>query len=160
MPGLAVAKVMASRGWKISWIGTTTGMESGLVGREGIEFHGLNFQGVRGRGPIGALKGGVKLIGAFLESRKLLRSLEPTAVFSTGGYVAVPVGVAASRMKLPLEKFFLNLETTGNTSAASIPLALDEAVRKGELTDGMKIVLCGFGAGLTYAGTYMQWPHL
>ena len=102
MPGLAVAKVMASRGWKISWIGTTTGMESGLVGREGIEFHGLNFQGVRGRGPIGALKGGVKLIGAFLESRKLLRSLEPTAVFSTGGYVAVPVGVAASRMKLPL----------------------------------------------------------
>ena len=46
------------------------------------------------------------------------------------------------------------------SSAASIPIALDEAVRKGELTDGMKIVLCGFGAGLTYAGTYMQWPHL
>ena len=34
------------------------------------------------------------------------------------------------------------------------------AAEKGELTDGMKIVLCGFGAGLTYAGTYMQWPHL
>ena len=70
------------------------------------------------------------------------------------------IEAVARRMKLPLEKFYLNLETTGNTSAASIPIALDEAVRKGELKDGMKIVLCGFGAGLTYAGTYMQWPHL
>ena len=70
------------------------------------------------------------------------------------------IEAVARRMKLPLEKFYLNLEKTGNTSAASIPLALDEAVRKGELTAGMKIVLCGFGAGLTYAGTYMQWPYL
>ena len=70
------------------------------------------------------------------------------------------IEAVARRMKLPLEKFYLNLETTGNTSAASIPISLDEAVRKGELSVGMKIVLCGFGAGLTYAGTYMQWPHL
>jgi 3-oxoacyl-[acyl-carrier-protein] synthase-3 len=70
------------------------------------------------------------------------------------------IDAVARRMKLPLEKFYLNLETTGNTSAASIPIALDEAVRKGELKDGMNIVLCGFGAGLTYAGTYVQWPYL
>ena len=70
------------------------------------------------------------------------------------------IEAVARRMKLPIEKFYLNLETTGNTSAASIPVALDEAVRKGELADGAKIVLCGFGAGLTYAGTYMQWPYL
>ena len=70
------------------------------------------------------------------------------------------IDAVARRMKLPLEKFYLNLESTGNTSAASIPIALDEAVRKGELKDGMNIVLCGFGAGLTYAGTYMQWPYL
>ncbi len=70
------------------------------------------------------------------------------------------IEAVARRMKLPLEKFYLNLETTGNTSAASIPVALDEAVRKGELADGARIVLCGFGAGLTYAGTYMQWPYL
>ena len=70
------------------------------------------------------------------------------------------IEAVARRMKLPLEKFYLNLETTGNTSAASIPVALDEAVRKGELADGAHIVLCGFGAGLTYAGTYMQWPYL
>ncbi len=70
------------------------------------------------------------------------------------------IEAVARRMKLPLEKFYLNLATTGNTSAASIPISLDDAMRKGELKDGMKLVLCGFGAGLTYAGTYMQWPWL
>ena len=70
------------------------------------------------------------------------------------------IEAVARRMKLPLEKFYLNLETTGNTSAASIPVALDQTVRNGDLADGARIVLCGFGAGLTYAGTYMQWPYL
>lgn len=70
------------------------------------------------------------------------------------------IEAVARRMKLPLEKFYLNLVTTGNTSAASIPIALNEAMRKGELVDGMKFVICGFGSGLTYAGTYLQWPYL
>lgn len=70
------------------------------------------------------------------------------------------IEAVARRMKMPLEKFYLNIVTTGNTSAASIPIALDEAVRKGELAPGMKIALCGFGSGLTYAGTYLQWPFL
>jgi 3-oxoacyl-[acyl-carrier-protein] synthase-3 len=70
------------------------------------------------------------------------------------------IEATARRMKLPLEKFWLNLETTANTSAASIPISLDQAVRAGELKDGMKIVMVGFGAGLTYAGTYCTWPNL
>ncbi len=70
------------------------------------------------------------------------------------------IEAVARRMKLPLEKFWLNLETTANTSAASIPISLDQAVRAGELRDGMKIVMVGFGAGLTYAGTYCTWPNL
>lgn len=70
------------------------------------------------------------------------------------------IEATARRMKLPLEKFWLNLETTANTSAASVPISLDQAVRSGELKDGMKIVLVGFGAGLTYGGTYMTWPNL
>ena len=70
------------------------------------------------------------------------------------------IEAVARRMKLPLSKFWLNLETTANTSAASIPISLDQAVRAGELTDGMKIVMVGFGAGLTYAGTYCTWPCL
>ena len=70
------------------------------------------------------------------------------------------IEAVARRMKLPLEKFWLNLETTANTSAASIPISLDQAVRAGELKEGMKIVMVGFGAGLTYAGTYCKWPEL
>lgn len=70
------------------------------------------------------------------------------------------IEATARRMKLPLSKFWLNLETTANTSAASVPISLDQAVRAGELKDGMKIVMVGFGAGLTYAGTYCTWPNL
>jgi 3-oxoacyl-[acyl-carrier-protein] synthase-3 len=70
------------------------------------------------------------------------------------------IEATARRMKLPLSKFWLNLETTANTSAASIPISLDQAVKAGELKEGMKIVMVGFGAGLTYAGTYCKWPNL
>ena len=70
------------------------------------------------------------------------------------------IEATARRMKLPLEKFWLNLDTTANTSAASIPISLDQAVRAGQLADGMKIVMVGFGAGLTFGGTYCVWPEL
>ena len=70
------------------------------------------------------------------------------------------IEAVARRMKLPLDKFWLNLETTANTSGASIPISLDQAVRSGELKDGMKIVMVGFGSGLTYAGTFCTWPNL
>ena len=46
MPGLAVAREMRRRGWDIEWIGTQTGMEGGLVGRDDIVFHGLDFRGM------------------------------------------------------------------------------------------------------------------
>jgi len=66
----------------------------------------------------------------------------------------------ARRMKLPMEKFYLNLKHVGNTSSASIPLCLDRAVREGALKDGMRIALAGFGSGLTWAGALAQWPCL
>ena len=70
------------------------------------------------------------------------------------------IEAVARRMDLSLDKFYMNIARTGNTSAASIPVTLDEAVRKGELAEGMRICLVGFGAGLTYAGTLMTWPYL
>ena len=84
MPGLAVAKVMRERGWSVSWIGTTTGMEAELVARHDIPFTGLNFQGVRGKGLLGALKGGMKLLGALGSARSALGREKPDVVFSTG----------------------------------------------------------------------------
>lgn len=66
----------------------------------------------------------------------------------------------ARRMRLPLEHFWLNLKTTANTSAASIPISLDQAVRTNRLRAGMKIVMVAFGSGLSYGGTYTVWPKL
>ncbi len=54
------------------------------------------------------------------------------------------------------DKFYINIHRYGNTSAASIPIALDELNREGRLKEGMKIVLAGFGAGLTWSGAYME----
>jgi 3-oxoacyl-[acyl-carrier-protein] synthase-3 len=64
---------------------------------------------------------------------------------------------AAKRLGVPFERFFCNLAEYGNTSAASVPLALDEAVRAGLLQTGTKLVLAGFGGGLTAGAIYMEW---
>lgn len=70
------------------------------------------------------------------------------------------IEAVARRMKLPLEKFYLNLKDVGNTSSASIPLCLDKAVREGTLRRGMRLALVGFGSGLTWAGLLAEWPYL
>jgi 3-oxoacyl-[acyl-carrier-protein] synthase-3 len=63
----------------------------------------------------------------------------------------------AGRLGLPMEKVVLNLDRYGNTSAASIPLALDEAVRAGRVRPGDVILMEAFGAGLTWASAVMRW---
>ena len=64
---------------------------------------------------------------------------------------------AASKLKMDPNKFYLNLNEYGNTSAASIPLALSEMNQKGLLAKGDKILLVGFGAGLTWGTALIQW---
>jgi len=64
---------------------------------------------------------------------------------------------AAKRLKLPLDKVVINIDKYGNTSAASIPIALDEAVHSGKIKKGDTIVLIGFGAGLTWASAVIKW---
>ena len=63
----------------------------------------------------------------------------------------------SERLKLPREKVISNLSEYGNTSAASIPLALDEAVRSGKVKKGDIIASSGFGAGLTWGGIIFRW---
>jgi 3-oxoacyl-[acyl-carrier-protein] synthase-3 len=67
------------------------------------------------------------------------------------------VQAAAKRLKIPESKFFLNIEEYANTSAASIPIALDELNRAGELQQGDLIMTIGFGGGLTYGGNLIIW---
>ena len=62
----------------------------------------------------------------------------------------------AQRLEIPLEKFFCNLDRHGNTSAASIPIAFDEACNKGIFRKGEIGVLVAFGAGLTWSATLVR----
>ena len=63
----------------------------------------------------------------------------------------------AGNLKMPLEKFYVNLDRYGNTSSATIPLALDEARRAGRIKPGDLTLLVAFGAGLTYGATLVRW---
>lgn len=63
----------------------------------------------------------------------------------------------AEEMKLPFEKFYSNIHKYGNTTAASIPIALAEAVREGRLRAGDKLILAAFGSGFTWASAAVVW---
>jgi 3-oxoacyl-[acyl-carrier-protein] synthase-3 len=63
----------------------------------------------------------------------------------------------ADRLGLPEEKTFMNVDKYGNTSAATIPVALDEANRQGRLKRGDIILLVAFGGGFTWAASVLRW---
>jgi len=67
------------------------------------------------------------------------------------------IQATADRLNLSMEKVFVNLEQYGNTSAASIPIALDEAMTSGRIRDGDYILLEAFGGGLTWAAALIKW---
>lgn len=67
------------------------------------------------------------------------------------------IEATARRIKLPLEKVYVNIDKYGNTSAASVPLALDEARRKGLIKNGDYTVLVAFGAGFTWGSVLVKW---
>jgi UDP-N-acetylglucosamine--N-acetylmuramyl-(pentapeptide) pyrophosphoryl-undecaprenol N-acetylglucosamine transferase len=138
MPGIAVAEALRGRGWSVSWLGTQSGMERGLVERHGIAFDAIDFSGLRGKGLKTLLLGGFMLLRALWQSRARLRARAPKVVFSTGGYVAVPAGMAASSLGVPLVLMNADAETLLSTRLLT-PLAAG--------------VLCGFdGAAATKAG--------
>ena len=66
------------------------------------------------------------------------------------------INAVAERLKIPEEKVFINLNRYGNTSAASIPIALDEAVRSGRVKKGDKILMVAFGGGFTWGSCIVE----
>jgi 3-oxoacyl-[acyl-carrier-protein] synthase III len=62
----------------------------------------------------------------------------------------------ASRVDVPLERFVLNIERFGNTSSASIPIALDEAIRDGRIKEGHTLAMCALGAGISWGGAVVR----
>jgi UDP-N-acetylglucosamine--N-acetylmuramyl-(pentapeptide) pyrophosphoryl-undecaprenol N-acetylglucosamine transferase len=139
MPGIAVAEALRGRGWSVSWLGTRSGMERGLVERHGIAFDAIDFAGLRGKGLKTLLFGGFLLLRALWQSRRQLRARAPKVVFATGGYVAVPAGMAATSLGVPLLLMNSDADSLLSTRLLS-PLATG--------------VLCGFdGAAAAKAGS-------
>jgi 3-oxoacyl-[acyl-carrier-protein] synthase-3 len=67
------------------------------------------------------------------------------------------IDAAARGLKLPMDRFVVNIDRYGNTSTASIPIAMVEALEKGQIKAGDKLVMVGFGAGLTWGALAAEW---
>ena len=102
IPGIAVAREVQQRGWSVSWLGTTTGMENKLVPPTQIPLDRLSFTGLRGKGLLHTLTGGLRLLKAFWDAARILRRRGASAVLGMGGYVCFPGGLMASLLGKPL----------------------------------------------------------
>ncbi|MCB0210347.1 MAG: undecaprenyldiphospho-muramoylpentapeptide beta-N-acetylglucosaminyltransferase [Anaerolineae bacterium] len=83
---------------KILWVGSIGGMEQQLVERAGLEIELIPAGGLRGKSPVAALQGLWALMRGYRRSRQILRWFQPDALFVTGGYVCVPVTLAARHL--------------------------------------------------------------
>jgi UDP-N-acetylglucosamine--N-acetylmuramyl-(pentapeptide) pyrophosphoryl-undecaprenol N-acetylglucosamine transferase len=101
-PGLAIAKELARRGWKVAWMGTPAGMEGKLVAQAGYPLEKVAMTGVRGKGALAWLLLPVKLLVAFWQSSAVLFRVRPDVVLSMGGYVSFPGGMMAALWGKPL----------------------------------------------------------
>ncbi len=102
IPGLAVAQEMQGRGWSVSWLGTAHGMENKLVPPTGIRLDTITFSGLRGKGLLHTLTGGLRLLKAFVDCFRILRARGANVVLGMGGYVCFPGGLMASLLNKPL----------------------------------------------------------
>jgi UDP-N-acetylglucosamine--N-acetylmuramyl-(pentapeptide) pyrophosphoryl-undecaprenol N-acetylglucosamine transferase len=101
-PGIAIAKELAARGWKVHWMGTRTGMENKLVKEAGYPMVQVNMSGVRGKGVLAWLVLPLKILVAFWQSSAAIFRIRPDVVLSMGGYVAFPGGMMAALWNRPL----------------------------------------------------------
>jgi 3-oxoacyl-[acyl-carrier-protein] synthase III len=76
-------------------------------------------------------------------------------IIHQGNYRILEAGARFARM--PMDKVFVNIHKYGNTSAASVPIALHEALQEGKIKPGDKVVLISFGAGATWGATLLEW---
>ena len=101
-PGIAIAQTMRARGWDVSWLGTTTGMEQDLVPRNGIELDAIAFTGLRGKGLGHTVSGAFRLAASFVDCLRFIGRRKPDVVLGMGGYVTVPGGFMARLRGVPL----------------------------------------------------------
>jgi 3-oxoacyl-[acyl-carrier-protein] synthase-3 len=67
------------------------------------------------------------------------------------------IEAVAKRCDIPMERFYINIDKVGNTSSASIPIALDEAVEAGRVRKGQNLLFCALGAGIAWGSAVVRW---
>jgi len=101
-PGLAMAQSMRARGWQVSWLGTTHGMERDIVPAHGVEMDAIRFAGVRGKGLGHTARGVWRLLVSLVDCFRIFGRRRPDLVLGMGGYVTVPGGLMARLRGIPL----------------------------------------------------------
>jgi len=95
---------------EILWIGSVGGMEQALVERAGLTIELITATGLRGKDPVAALRGVWTLGRGYKQSRQVIRRFQPDALFVTGGYVSVPVTLAAWQAGVPVIIYLPDIE--------------------------------------------------
>lgn len=167
-PNLALLPYLKEKGCTINYIGSYEGIEKGLIETAGIPYHGISSGKLRRYFDIKNFSDPLKVMKGFFEARKLLKKLKPDIVFSKGGFVSVPVVLAAKTRRIPCIIHESDI-TPGLANRICIPMAKkvcanfpetmkylpeDKAILTGtpireELFKGSKIAgldFCGFTA--------------
>ena len=101
-PALAVADILRSKGWRVTWLGAPRSMEAELIPRHGYEIAWVRFSGVRGKGLLRMLMLPVNLLIALWQSAVAIFRYRPDVVLGMGGYITFPGGLMAAVMRRPL----------------------------------------------------------
>lgn len=102
VPALAVAEALRERKVPVLWAGTERGLESRLVPRAGIKLCLIDIRGLRGQNLLDTLFGPVRLLRAIVQSVRLLKREQVSAVLGMGGFVSGPVALAALMLRIPV----------------------------------------------------------
>ncbi len=100
-PNLALIPFLKEAGYEITYIGSKTGIEKGLIEAEGIKYYGISSGKLRRYFDLKNFSDPIKVLKGCLEARNIIKKIKPDVVFSKGGFVAVPVVFAASRLHVP-----------------------------------------------------------
>jgi UDP-N-acetylglucosamine--N-acetylmuramyl-(pentapeptide) pyrophosphoryl-undecaprenol N-acetylglucosamine transferase len=101
-PALAVADHLRAQGWRVTWLGSRSGMEATIVPKRGYDARWIRFGAVRGKGILRALLLPLNLLLAFWQSAVVILKVRPDMVLGMGGYITFPGGMMAALLQRPL----------------------------------------------------------
>ena len=142
-PNIALIGRLKEQGYQISYIGSYNGIEKTLIEELGIPYYGISSGKLRRYFDLKNFTDPFRVLKGFSEARKLLKQLKPDVVFSKGGFVTVPVVVAAGRLKIPTIIHESDM-TPGLANKLCIPSAVKVCCNfpetKGHLPEGKAVV--------------------